>query len=293
MHEYLRTIGFSSYKTRSDINKLLYMLQRRYVNNAYAIKYDYGEVLYEIRAEVGSGMGVCFIGGVSDIGEFEMDNYYPYVCNNDLSSTEYVDIHKHTIDNLCTGSISDSRVGILIIYRLDNVGQYLDRMYNSIPLRANKSYLAGFSKSAKIIMEIEKTEIEKKNQEKIRRDRCELINAAKRGDETAIESLAMEDMTNYNLVNSRNIREDIYRYIDTSFIPYGFETEIYSILGNIISIETRTNVFTKEEIYDFKIECNDIIMHILINKSDLVGEPKVGRRFKGIVWLTGRVEFCN
>jgi len=126
------------------------MLQRRYVNNAYAIKYDYGEVLYEIRAEVGSGMGVCFIGGVSDIGEFEMDNYYPYVCNNDLSSTEYVDIHKHTVDNLCTGSISDSRVGILIIYRLDNVGQYLDRMYNSIPLKANKSYLTGFSKSAKI-----------------------------------------------------------------------------------------------------------------------------------------------
>ena len=100
-------------------------------------------------------------------------------------------------------------------------------------------------------------------------------------------------MTNYNLVNSRNIREDIYRFVDTSFIPYGFETEIYSILGNIISIEIRTNTFTKEEIYDFKIECNDIIMHILINKADLVGEPKVGRRFKGIVWLTGRVEFCD
>ena len=41
MHEYLRTIGFSSYKTRSDINKLLYMLQRRYVNNDYALSEAY------------------------------------------------------------------------------------------------------------------------------------------------------------------------------------------------------------------------------------------------------------
>ncbi|MBP3543149.1 MAG: DUF3881 family protein, partial [Lachnospiraceae bacterium] len=30
---------------------------------------------------------------------------------------------------------------------------------------------------------------------------------------------------------------------------------------------------------------------IAINADDLIGEPQIGRRYKGAVWLQGRMEF--
>ena len=38
-----------------------------------------------------------------------------------------------------------------------------------------------------------------------------------------------------------------------------------------------------------KIECNDIVFCVTINKDDLLGEPIVGRRFKGSIWMQGTV----
>ena len=48
---------------------------------------------------------------------------------------------------------------------------------------------------------------------------------------------------------------------------------------------------TGEEIYQFTIESNDMQFDICINKKDLLGEPEVGRRFKGVVWLQGQIHF--
>ena len=48
---------------------------------------------------------------------------------------------------------------------------------------------------------------------------------------------------------------------------------------------------TKEKIYVMTIEANGIILDVCINQQDLVGEPAVGRRFRGIIWLQGLVHF--
>ena len=40
-----------------------------------------------------------------------------------------------------------------------------------------------------------------------------------------------------------------------------------------------------------KINCNEIILQVAINKVDLFGEPMTGRRFKGVVWLQGYINF--
>ena len=39
------------------------------------------------------------------------------------------------------------------------------------------------------------------------------------------------------------------------------------------------------------LECNNMAFRMAINEADLLGEPAVGRRFKGQVWLQGRVQF--
>ena len=39
------------------------------------------------------------------------------------------------------------------------------------------------------------------------------------------------------------------------------------------------------------LNCNDMIFDMCINQDDLYGEPAVGRRFKGIIWMQGYINF--
>ena len=48
---------------------------------------------------------------------------------------------------------------------------------------------------------------------------------------------------------------------------------------------------SKEEIVIMTILCNGMQFDVCINRADLGGEPEAGRRFKGIIWLQGRVNF--
>ena len=70
------------------------------------------------------------------------------------------------------------------------------------------------------------------------------------------------------MVSKRAKKEDIYSIVDTSFIPYGSESDNYSILATILDSKIITNTLTNEEIYDLFVICNDITFRICINKED-------------------------
>ena len=72
-------------------------------------------------------------------------------------------------------------------------------------------------------------------------------------------------------------------------MPYGVECEQYSDLGEIVSCRLVKNVLTEEEVYQMMLLCNEVKIAICINKGDLLGEPEVGRRFKGNIWLQGTI----
>ncbi len=56
---------------------------------------------------------------------------------------------------------------------------------------------------------------------------------------------------------------------------------------------TFKNILTGEELCQMTIECNDIQFDVCINKADLLGEPEVGRRFKGIDLAAGTAAFLS
>ncbi len=74
-------------------------------------------------------------------------------------------------------------------------------------------------------------------------------------------------------------------------MPYGVECDQYSILGEIIECEKIQNALTGEHLYVMTINCNELIFDVCINEADLLGEPAEGRRFKGIVWMQGYINF--
>ena len=83
----------------------------------------------------------------------------------------------------------------------------------------------------------------------------------------------------------------MFTLIDTSLMPYGVECDQYSILGEIMAMRMVTNKLTGEKIYILTIYCNELTFDVAINIIDLFGEPQVGRRFKGIIWLQGNINF--
>ena len=115
--------------------------------------------------------------------------------------------------------------------------------------------------------------------------------AARKGDEDAIETLTLEDMDMYTAISRRIHKEDVFSLVDTYFMPYGVECDHYSVLGEIVEMEMTTNQITGEKIYILKICSNELTFDLSINIIDLYGEPQVGRRFKGVVWLQGSINF--
>ena len=114
-----------------------------------------------------------------------------------------------------------------------------------------------------------------------------LLEAARSGDEEAIDALTIRELTLNSQISRRIDTEDIYTIVDSCFIPQGIECDTYSIVGQIRNINKVENVFTNENIWIFGIESNRIIFSLAINEKDLTGEPAVGRRFKGTIWMMG------
>ena len=98
-------------------------------------------------------------------------------------------------------------------------------------------------------------------------------------------------MDTYTAISKKIQKEDVFSIVDTSFMPYGVECDQYSILAEILECHLMKNKVTQEEVYIMSLNCNDMIFDLCINKEDLYGEPAVGRRFKGVIWMQGHINF--
>ena len=191
-------------------------------------------------------------------------------------------------DYYCDGSVEDEILEIVKKYSTVEYDRIIAErkswpiLYHLSALREN---IVDFLPIKKTALQIEKAKVAAKN-------RDELLEAAKNGDEDAMESLTIEDLDLYSMASRRATREDIYSIVDTTFMPSGIECDQYSILGEIKEVVCKKIRFTGEEIYDLKVECNELYFRVGINKMDLLGEPLPGRRFKGKIWMMGTAHFA-
>lgn len=290
MHKFLRTVGFSMYQKKKDIDKLIqgFVSDRE---NMKLLQMDTDENVCEIRAEAAPGMGISIVGHLNEDNSFQIEYYYPYLHNHEKSSDVECSIQRHTEKETYAGLLDDYRVGISLIYYLENMIEYREKLQKQESVDVDYVSLTGLCVSGKILLPIQKTPKQIELAKVASRDRSSLLEAAKNGDEDAMETLTIEDIDLYSQVSRRIIKEDIYSIIDTCFLPSGVECDQYAVVGDILHINVVKNKITEEEIYDFTLECNDLVFHTVINKKDLTGEPEVGRRFKGQIWMQGSAKF--
>ncbi len=288
MHKYLRAIGFSQIKSREDLKKITEKTIKEYTDCKCSIN-PVDEIMYaDYSYEFGKNMGLKVCGDFDSMDEFSMEYCFPYMLGSRISSNECSSIERMAINSSYAGVCEDNKVSISIIYYLQNRIDYFINTLGGLDfLKTASLYLSGLSDCGMIMMPLAKTELLKKKPAKRGINRNQLIEAARQGDEEAIESLTLDDIDVYSTISRKLKESDVYTIVDTYFMPYGVECDQYGILAEINSVEIVTNFYSGEEVYQLGLICNGIHIDICINKIDLIGEPEVGRRFKGNIWLQG------
>lgn len=293
MHSYLRAIGFSEVNNRQELNKLIEKIIEQ-PSRVRSVKRDNNSSFTEISMEFSEGIGLALRGETDEMGNFHMEHYYPYIYGNIISSREEVSINKRVDTEAYTGMCDDYRLGVSLIFYLQNVIEYLEKKNQNMPMGTPFPIsLAALSLEGKVLLPIEMSEVQVRNISAEIKKRNNLIAEAKKGNQEAIDSLTIDDLDTYAMISRRAKKEDIYSIVDTTFIPFGSESDNYSIIASIAEVNLIQNRMTGEELYDMQLICNDLNFRLCINKKDLLGEPLVGRRFKGNIWMQGSVLFSD
>lgn len=291
MHKYLRAVGFSELSDRKEIRNLLADSVRHADKRNYTLNRE-NIMLGVFCRNFADNMGIAICGEFDDEDKFVLDYYYPYLDGTGITSYEDVSVERHASKDSYAGVCDDIKVGISMIFYLKNMIPYIKaQAMNKLPIRGTSLTLSGLSISGSIIMPVMKDDEQRQRVQRESAVRNNLLAAARKGDEDAIETLTLEDMDLYTTISRRIQNEDVFSIVDTYFMPYGVECDQYSILGEIVDMKITTNNLTGEKIYILTILCNELTFDVCINIIDLFGEPQVGRRFKGVIWLQGNINF--
>lgn len=290
MHKFLRAIGFS--KLNKNQLEVLFEQILKAPTVRKAATDSEGNEFAEISKEFGEFFGISLRGIYREDDTFEIEYYYPYLCGKSISTREPAEVEKHAEKESYAGICDEVRIGVTLIFYLQNVVDYL-------AVRKNKGYinladgviLGALSTEGKILLPVNKAENKVHSQKEKGTERTNLIAAAREGDEDAIENLTLEDIDTYSLLSRRITHEDVLSIVDSYFMPHGIECDQYAILGKITDFSLLQNHVTEENVYCLEILCNDINFSVCINEKDLLGEPEIGRRFKGNIWMQGSIRY--
>lgn len=289
MHSYLRAIGFSKIKSRRQLEQI-YAQTLRSPNRKIITTVSVDTSLLQFEKDFAASMGLALIGECDIEGNLSIEHYYPYLKGDTFYEYEKISIEKQTDKESYAGVCEDYRLGMTLIFYVLNIADYAkSKWFNYSNRDFTQVKFSGLSISGTILLGMNRTKNQIKREYDQNINRNNLLAAAKNGDKDAIDNLTIEEMDTYSAITARVNTEDVLSIVNTSFMPCGVECDHYMIIGNILRVNEVTNQLTNEIIYNLLLEANDIILNVCINKADLQGEPKEGRRFRGEIWLQGLV----
>lgn len=291
MHKYLKAVGFSRITKRSQIREIIQDVIKNYDEKTAVENHPEG-IFVEFSKNYGCDCGITVCGQYEDDDKFHVDYYFPFFRGAGVTTQEQVSIERHADKESFAGACDDLRIGVTLIFYLQNPAEYMLEHYKGNMLLGNQPLtLSGLAKEGNILFPVQKDKEAVKLERELAKNRNHLIAAARNGDEEAMESLTMDDIDRYAMVNQRIATEDIFTIVDSYFMPFGIECDQYNIMGEILDFMTFKNILTGEEICQLTVESNDMQFDICINRANLLGEPQIGRRFKGTIWLQGQLHF--
>lgn len=291
MHLFLKSIGFKKIDNESREDKLIKQAIREAVASD-AVIYDEKHECGVIKVPYGDGFGLIIKGNYNERGRFKPEYYHPYLESDCMVNCDEITVERHADKDSYAIICDEVKIGVTLIFYLENISDYYKYKYSPNNVVMGRSVtISAFSRDGVILLPLLKSDSQIKKCQKETLVRNKLIAAARQGDETAMESLTIDEMDTYNKITNRIRREDLYSIVDTTLMPCGVECDQYAVIGTILDCKLRCNTVTNEEVWIMVIDCNDIVCRMIINSSDLLGEPQVGRRFKGRLWMCAHINF--
>lgn len=320
MHKYLRAVGFSQYEKKSQVDSFFKEnLKEEHLTSTY--------ITQDMRLCGQYNIPVCNGAGISVIGEQEKDQlalidfYYPYLKGYDYTLIQECTIEKHSDKESYAGIIDDYRLGIALIFYLTNGNVYnsLIKTHKISDIKIDKIFLSALSVSGRIILPIDKKELsgnEFSDKDKVNPnyEYDEDYDEDDEDDDAPITTRIIGDMDDFSdgigkpisigigiklprnpigYQENRLKNEDLYSIVETSLVPYGIECDKYQIVAEILSVNRKVNQYTDETLVEMRVDTMGLQFNLMINENDLEGEPLPGRRFRGVIWLLGEVEFLT
>ena len=156
MHKFLRAVGFSKYRKRSELNALL----DRGDDEAKIIRLvqdENGDTRAQKLVFVGRRIGVCVCGTMDDEDRFEREFYFPWHEGNCITTQAPCQIQKHAEKDAFSGICDEQGLGVSLIYYLQNQLEYLEKDLNHQKICYVSSVLmSGLSVEGKILLPVQK-----------------------------------------------------------------------------------------------------------------------------------------
>jgi len=293
LHKYLRAVGFSDSMNSLDRLNLIDDIKTKSAYRAQASSLDNeNEMLTEYRLDLAGGFGLTMVGTFEDENDLMAGMIEPYLAPDAITTMEEVFVEEKIDNRSFAGICDDMRIGTTLIFRLLNPVEYLRfSKFEELPCPDTSVWLSALSIEGTVVLPLEKSPYEKEIVLRRAERRRQLMEAARDGNEQAMQTITMEDMDTYGDLLSKINDSDILTLVDSFFMPTGAECDVYYILGEILACRQVKNPYTLDRLHILTIHCSGIEFTVGINDKDLYGHPEPGRRFKGVIWLQGTIHF--
>ncbi|MBR6383429.1 MAG: DUF3881 family protein [Lachnospiraceae bacterium] len=289
MNRYFRAVGFLNNFSIQEYEKIVEDIIFRPEGSIIADNINAKYLILDKNLDCGENIGICARIIKDSKGNIHRDTVFPYFRNDEFVEHEYCSFEKKISGEEFLGVYEDLNLGENIFFYVQNV----DELFKKKNLKTIKCSVAisGLSIAGNVILPIKKNEAQIEDAKEFNKKRINLLNKANDGDHNAFATVRYDDILTNVTVSEQVFVEsmDIYTVVDSSFIPCGAECDLYSVLGEIVDFKTVKNVVSDENVYVLKVLVKGVVLTICINEKDLFGEPQIGFRFKGTVWLQGRV----
>ena len=149
-----------------------------------------GEKLIELRRMVGKNIGIAWNGTSAGPGVLDVDCYNPFVYGQYNNIHEDVSVEKRYSDNLFLGACEDLRVGVSIIFSVQNSMDIMPIYLAKERLPKYTSVIfSALSLDGTILLPIKMAPGDENKKKQALKRRTNLISAARQGDESAMEAL--------------------------------------------------------------------------------------------------------
>ena len=290
MHRFLRSIGFSSVRTKQQLNDLKNWVLADPDHLSVVGMPEDGNVAMAER-EVAGHAGIAVVGEMDERGVLQPEYYFPYISSTHISSDAHITWDKQAQRNGFIGMCEDFRMGMALIFTVRNVTEVLKQEETGLLSNGfGKVCFSVLAEDAEILLPIHQPEVSVRHVNEAEAYRLQLMNDANNGNEKAMEQLASHDVQMYQHLMSQLHETDVYTLVESFFMPHGMESDQYYFLGRIAALQQIRNEFTGEFYYRMVVETNRMMLVTAVNTKDVLGVPEVGRRIRCHGWLLGELK---